>query len=139
MTESGSLVSPGNGKVGRQTTKYHKDHDIRVKTWLLFCIITELQSVIPTTSFTNQENKTPKGMSNVQVNINSHEGLLWLFRTQQNQQTYFPLLQYLFIVPSTPFRMKGEERKPKKRVLTTPEQADRQILDQEVVINHLGV
>lgn len=42
MTESGSLVSPGNGEVGRQTTKYHKDHDIRVKTWLWFCIIIEL-------------------------------------------------------------------------------------------------
>ena len=60
MIKSGSLVSPVNGEVDRQTTKYHKDHDIRLKTWLWFCVITELELTIPTVSFTNEENKAPK-------------------------------------------------------------------------------
>lgn len=50
----------------------------------------------------------------------------------------WPSLVPGFPVPSAHFRMKGGEWKPRRRVLTS-KRVDRQILDQEVIINHLGI
>lgn len=40
MTKSESLVSTGKEETDKQTTKYHKDHDVIVKMRLWFCAIT---------------------------------------------------------------------------------------------------